>query len=250
VAVLIHPTAIIEAGAKIGAGTKIGAYSIVGKTARIDENSEIGAHCEIGVSSGMLPESKVEIGKNAVIRSGSVIYQGSRFGSGLRTGHRVTIREGTLAGEGLQVGTLSDIQGHCVIGDHVRLHSNVHIGQHSRIGNFVWIFPYVVLTNDPHPPSEIQEGCKLEDFCVVATMSTILPGRLVGRGALVGAMTLVREDVPEDMICVGVPGKNIATTAKIRFKHSGMPVYPWRRHFHRGYPEYIVERWKVEFPDG
>lgn len=247
---LIHPTAIVAPEAKIGLGTKIGEFSIIGRMAKIGENCEIGSHCEIGVHSGVLPESQLEIGRDSIIRSGSIIYQGSRFGSNLRTGHRVTVREGTFAGENLQIGTLSDIQGHCSIGDYVRLHSNVHIGQHSKIGNFVWIFPYVVLTNDPHPPSEIQKGCVIEDFSVLATMSTVLPGKRIGRGALVGAMTLVREDVPDDTICVGVPGRTVASTSKIRFKASGQSVYPWRRHFHRGYPEAVVNSWKTEFPDG
>ncbi|RME28437.1 MAG: N-acetyltransferase [Candidatus Zixiibacteriota bacterium] len=248
--VFIHETAIVGAGARVGRGTRIGAYSIIGDMARIGENCEIGPHCEIGLQSGTLPEQPVEIGDNSIIRSGSIIYQGSSFGANLQTGHRVTIREGTFAGDSFQAGTLSDIQGHCSIGNHVRLHSNVHVGQHSKIGNFVWIFPYVVLTNDPHPPSETQEGCTIEDYAVVATMSTVLPGRRIGAGALVGAMSLVREDVPEDTICVGVPGKNVGHTSKIRFRKTGKPVYPWRRHFHRGYPAEIVESWKVEFPDG
>jgi len=167
----------------------------------------------------------------------------------MRTGHKVTIREGVRAGKDLQVGTLSDIQGHCTIGDHVRFHSNVHVGQKSTIGNFVWIFPYVVLTNDPHPPSEILEGCIVSDFAIIATMSTVLPGKIVHSGALVGAMTLVRDDVPPDAICVGVPGKIVGSTNKIRFKDSGLPVYPWRRHFHRGYPEDVVCKWLKEFGD-
>lgn len=245
----VHPTAIVSPTARIGDGTKIGAYSIIGDMAVIGENCEIGPYCEIGVYSGILPAGLVEIGDHSTIRSGSIIYQGSKFGAGMRTGHRVTIREGTVAGEGFQVGTLSDIQGHCVIGDYVRFHSNVHVGQHSKIGNFVWIFPYVVLTNDPHPPSEIQRGCVLEDFSIIATMSTVLPGKHVGRGALVGAMTLVRDDVPDDTICVGVPGRNVGSTSKINFKVSGKPVYPWRRHFHRGYPEEVVKLWKDEFPN-
>ncbi|WP_216382845.1 hypothetical protein, partial [Arcanobacterium phocae] len=68
-------------------------------------------------------------------------------------------------------------------------------------------------------------------------------------GCLVGAMTLVRDDVPPDTIYVGVPGKVVAETSKIRFKETGKLVYPWRRHFHRGYPEAIVRKWALEFPD-
>lgn len=246
----IHPTAIVSPDALIGQNTSIGPYCIIGPATRIGNDCEVGANCELGVDKGTLPGSPLEIGPGAIIRSGSIFYQGSVFGRGLRTGHKVTVREGTVAGEGLQIGTLSDIQGHCFIGNHVRLHSNVHIGQRSVIGNFVWIFPYVVLTNDPHPPSELLQGVTVDDFAVIASMSTILPGTHIGKGALVGAMSLVREDVPADVICVGVPGRNIGSTDRIKFKDSGKPVYPWRRHFRRGYPIEVTNEWLKEFPDG
>lgn len=248
-AILIHPSAIIETGASIGEGTRVGPFSVIGSNVEIGECSDIGSHCEIGISTGVLPESRVCIGAGSIVRSGSIIYQGVRLGPNLRTGHRVTIREATVAGHSFQIGTLCDVQGHCVIGDYVRLHSNVHVGQHSSIGDFVWIFPYVVLTNDPHPPSNVQAGCIIENFAVLATMSTILPGRRVGSDALVGAMTLVREDVPDHAICLGNPGRNVGETSKIRFKSTGKLVYPWRRHYHKGYPADIVNEWKVEFPD-
>jgi acyl-[acyl carrier protein]--UDP-N-acetylglucosamine O-acyltransferase len=246
----IHPTAIVEDGAIIGNRVKIGAYSIIGRMARIGDGSVIGSHCEIAMQSGVLEEGPLVLGENSLIRSGSIFYQNSRFGDSLSTGHRVTVREGVSAGLNLQIGTLSDVQGHCSIGDFVRFHSNVHVGQKTEIGSFVWIFPYVVLTNDPHPPSESLSGCKVGDFAVIATMSTILPGVQIGAGALVGAMSLVREDLPNDMICVGVPGKAIAPISKIKFKDTGKQIYPWRRHFHRGYPRDVVDLWKEEFPNG
>lgn len=246
----IHATAIVSGHAKIGANCKIGAFTSIGDDVEIGDNSEVGSYCEIGIDSGLIEGKPLVIGENSLIRSRSIFYLGSQFGKGLRTGHRVTVREGVRAGEGLQIGTLSDLQGNCIIGDHVRLHSNVHIGQKSEIGNFVWIFPYVVLTNDPYPPSSKMSGCKIEDFVAIATMSTVLPGSVIGRGALVGAMTLVRGNIPDDSIVIGSPGRVIGLTSKILFKDSQKPVYPWRRHFHRGYPEDIVDAWKEEFPDG
>lgn len=246
----IHPTAIIEDGAIIGDDVKIGAYSIIGRMARIGDGTEIASHCEIGIQHGVLEEGQLIVGNGSLIRSGSIIYQNSQFGDGLRTGHRVTVREGVSAGIGLQIGTLSDLQGHCKIGNYVRLHSNVHIGQRSEIGNFVWIFPYVVLTNDPYPPSTTLSGCTVGDYAVIATMSTVLPGVQIGEGALIGAMSLVKADLDTDTICVGIPGKAIGQTSKIKFKDTKKPVYPWRRHFHRGYPQDIIDGWRSEFPHG
>jgi acetyltransferase-like isoleucine patch superfamily enzyme len=166
---------------------------------------------------------------------------------GLVTGHHVAIREGTVAGASLQVGTLSDIQGNCVIGDYTRLHSNVHVGQASTIGSFVWLFPYVVLTNDPHPPSEVRLGVTIEDFAVVATMSVLLPGVRVGTGALVGAHSSVSRDVADDSVVVGSPAKFICAASDIKYRDApGKSAYPWRYNFHRGYPESDVHRWLAE----
>lgn len=245
---MIHPSAIISSRARLGAGVSIGAFSIVHDNVELGDGCEIGSHCEIGHPSPRAAGRPLVIGAGALVRSHSIFYEGSTFGERLVTGHRVTVREGTEAGVNLQIGTLGDIQGTCRIGDYVRFHSNVHIGQHSTVGDYVWIFPYVVLTNDPHPPSEVMRGVTLEDYVAVATMSIVLPGVRVGRGALVGAHSSVSRDVAPDTVVAGAPAKTVCPTSDVKLRDgSGQPAYPWRRHFHRGYPESVVEQWLVEF---
>lgn len=248
---MIHPTAIVSPKAQLGRDVKIGPFSIVHDAVELGDGCDIGSNCEIGYPSPRAAGQPLRIGPGALIRSHSVFYQGSSFGEGLVTGHRVTVREGTQAGAQLQIGTLSDLQGTCRIGDYVRLHSNVHIGQHSTIGSYVWIFPYVVLTNDPHPPSEVMRGVTLRDYVAVATMSVILPGVVVGEGALVGAHSSVSRDVEPDMVVAGSPAKPICRTDTIKLRDgSGQPAYPWRRHFWRGYPDAKVAEWIAEFSAG
>lgn len=245
---MIHPTALVAPDAKLGADISVGAFTIIHSNVRIGDGCTIGAHCEIGHPAPRAEGKPLVIGNGATIRSHSIFYEGSEFGDGLVTGHRVTVRERTVAGLNLQIGTLGDIQGTCQIGNYVRFHSNVHIGQYSKIGDFVWIFPYVVLTNDPHPPSEIMRGVTLHDFVAVATMSVILPGVDVGEGALVGANSSVGRNVEPNTVVAGVPAKRICKADEIQLKDgSGRPAYPWRRHFHRGYPEEVVARWLAEF---
>lgn len=206
----IHPTAIIHKDANIGNNVIVGAYTIIHKNVTIGDGTVIGSYCEIGhpthnpTYGGMLI-----IGKNSYIRSHSIFYEGSEFGDNLVTGHRVTVREKTKAGQAFQIGTLCDIQGHCEIGDFVRFHSNVHIGQHSKINNYVWIFPYVVLTNDPHPPSNVMMGVTVEDYVAIATMSIILPGVTVKEGALIGAHSSVSKDVKPNTVVAGSPAKKL-----------------------------------------
>lgn len=242
---LIHPSAIVSNKAQLGHGVSVGPFSIIHDNVEIGEGTSIGSHCEIGLSNAFSESKKLVIGKNSSIRSHSVFYEGSEFGERLVTGHRVTVREKTIAGKNLQIGTLGDIQGHCTIGDYVRFHSNVHIGQKSTIGSFVWIFPYVVLTNDPHPPSETLIGVTIGDYAAIATMSVILPGAVVAKGVLVGAHSSLKGETREDWVYAGSPAKPICPTNKIKLQDgSGRNAYPWTGHFHRGYPEEQVNDWK------
>lgn len=242
----IHPTAIISDKAVIGANVKIGAYTIIYDNVKIADNTIIEPFCEIGVSNHLSGGEVLYIGANSHIRSHSIFYEGSFFLESLVTGHRVTVREKIKAGKNLQIGTLSDLQGHCEIGDFVRFHSNVHIGQKSKIGNYVWIFPYVVLTNDPHPPSETLLGVTVEDYAVIATMSVVLPGAVVSKGCLIGAHSSVKGTTEEDMVYAGSPAKKICSTTKIKLQDKSGSAYPWRKHFHRGYPEELVKQWMSE----
>lgn len=241
------PTTIVSPDARLGANVTIGPFSIIHGNVEIGDGVVIGSHCEIGHPTPLAEGRPLVIGAGSLIRSHSVFYEGSTFGDGLVTGHRVTVREATVAGKNLQIGTLSDLQGHSTIGDYVRFHSNVHIGQRAKIGDFVWIFPYVVLTNDPHPPSAVLMGVEVGDYAAIATMSVILPGVKIGHHSLVGAHSSVNRDVEPHMVVGGSPAKPICPTSAIKLKDgSGRPAYPWTTHFTRGYPAEIVARWAEE----
>lgn len=243
----IHPTAIVSDKAIIGENVQIGPFCVVYDNVEIGDNSVIESFCELGVMNKFCDNLPLRIGKNSHIRSHSIFYAASVFGDNLITGHRVTVREKTMVGKGFQIGTLGDIQGQCEIGDYVKCHSNVHIGNKTKIGNYVWIFPYVVLTNDPHPPSEVLIGCEIDDFAVIATMSVVLPGVKVASDTLVGAGSIVGKDVEPGWVVAGNPAKPICEITKIKLKDgSGRSAYPWRTHFHRGYPQHEIEKWLAE----
>jgi acetyltransferase-like isoleucine patch superfamily enzyme len=114
----------------------------------------------------------------------------------------------------------------------------------SHIGSFVWIFPFVVLTNDPHPPSNVLKGVKVDDFAVIATMTVVLPGVKIGKGALIGAHSLVKNDAEPDMLYMGSPAEKICNTSRIKLQDgTKRAAYPWNTHFSRGYPNEIVRNW-------
>jgi len=236
----IHPTAIVSEKSVLAADVSIGPFSIIHDHVELGAGTVVEGHCELGYPTPLAQNAPLVIGPDSHIRSHSVFYAGSQFGRNLKTGHRVTVREKLTAGRDLSIGTLCDLQGHGQIGDFVRLHSNVHIGQATTIGNFVWIYPYVVLTNDPQPPSSILQGPIIEDYAVISTKAVVLPGVRIGHDALIGAMALVTKDVPAETVAFGVPSKLIAPISSIARRDGTGPAYPWFPHLQERYPPEIV----------
>jgi acetyltransferase-like isoleucine patch superfamily enzyme len=241
----IHQTAIVSPNAVIGATSTIGPYSIIYDNVVIGENVVIGAYCEIGVPTDLDNASPLRIGDNSLIRSHSVFYESSAFGHSLVTGHRVTVRENTVAGVNFQIGTLTEIQGDCIIGNYVRFQSNIFVGKLTNIEDFVWVLPYVIFTNDPTPPSNDLIGCTVKKFSIISAGSTILPGIVVGQGALVAANSCVTKNIPDGKLVVGNPAKIVKDVSEVTLRDgSNLPAYPWTNHFSRGYPPGIFDKLK------
>ena len=241
---MINSKAIVSDKAQIGNNVSIGPFTIIYDDVIIGDDSNIDGYCEIGYPTELADSKPLIIGNGSTIRSHSTFYQGSIFGEKLTTGHRVTVRENVVAGKNLQIGTLSDFQGDSEIGDYVRTHSNVHIGKLSSIGDFVWIYPYVVLTNDPHPPSDYHIGVNVESYAIIATMSVILPGVNIGQHSLVAAHSSVNRDVEAYSVVGGIPAKKLCDTSAIKLKDgTSGDAYPWPQRFHRGYPDEVVDAW-------
>lgn len=240
--VTIRDNCIIEDNVVLGDNVYIDSNTIIRSDVSLGADSTVGANCIIGEYQMDFYKDRcyhahpLNIGKNALIRSGSIIYSGSDIGDNFQTGHQVTIREEARIGKNVSVGTLSDIQGNCVIGNYVRMHSNVHIGQLSKIDDCVWIFPYVVLTNDPTPPSENMLGVHIHSFAIVATSTVVLPGIEIMSDSLVGAGSVVNRDVEPYAVVVGNPAKQRADIRDMKNKITGEKVYPWRYHFDRAMP--------------
>ncbi len=150
-----------------------------------------------------------KIGKNAVIRSGSIIYCDVVIGDDFSTGHNVLIRENTVIGNGVSIGSSTIIEGMTRIGNGINIQSMVYIPTHSIIEDGVFIGPNAVLTNDPYPPhgGDILKGPHIKRGASIGANATILPGVTIGKRSLVAAGSVVTKDVPDEKLAIGAPAR-------------------------------------------
>ncbi len=233
----------IGTNVKIGKNVRIGDNSIIYDNVILEDNTTICNDCIIGeplndyYSNTSYSNPKTVIGANSLVRSHSIIYAGSTFGEYLQTGHRVTIRENTCAGHHCMFGSYTDIQGECIIGNYNRFHSYVNIGQKSELKDYIFIYPYVVLTNDPTPPSNHLIGVKIDSYSQIASGAILLPESQIGKHCLVAANSTVSGVFDDDSFISGSPAKRVGQLSKMPFfNKDGHRHYPWPKNFDRGMP--------------
>jgi acetyltransferase-like isoleucine patch superfamily enzyme len=171
-----------------------------------------------GARDGELP---TRIGSGAVIRSHTVIYAGNEIGRNFQTGNKVNIRELNEIGDDVSVGTLSVIEHHVKIGNHVRIHSQAFIPEFSVLEDGCWIGPHVVLTNAKYPLSpgakDSLAGPVIRKGAKIGANATLLPGVEIGENAVVGAGAVVVHDVPAGAVVVGNPARVINDVSKLPY---------------------------------
>ena len=225
----------------LGENVRIGDNTVIYDNVTIGDNSTIANNCIVGEPTADYYQTEKHenqptiIGANALIRSHAIIYEGVRIGDGFQTGHRITIREKTIIGNKCGIGTNCDIQGFTTIGNHCHFHSDVHICQHAQIGDFVFIYPGVILANDKHPPSENIKGPAIGDYTQIGIQSSIIGDVSIADNCLVGAASVVAKDFPSFSFILGSPAKNQGDVRNLK-DENGIPLYPWKERFSRGMP--------------
>jgi len=158
-----------------------------------------------------LKQKELNIGKNAILLSNSIIYMGSKIGDNLILGHNAIIREENIIGDNFKLWPNSIVDYGCRIGNNVKIHSNVYIAQFTEIEDDVFIGPGTIVINDIHP------GCKFSKKCMkgplikrgvnIGANVTINPFITIGENSLVGSGSVVTKDIPKNCLAYGIPAK-------------------------------------------
>lgn len=151
------------------------------------------------------------IGKNGILRKGTLIYGDVTAGDYLQTAHYAVIRAMVRMGDYCHLGNQSTIEGVVRLGDGVRIMSHVYIPSRTWIGDHVFIGPGVMFLNDRYPgrrdPMPTPRGATIEDDVMIGGGCTILPGVTIGERSFIAAGAVVNKDIPPRSFVVGAPGR-------------------------------------------
>lgn len=166
--------------------------------------------------------SAPQLGDNATVRAGTIIYNDVTIGDDFTTGHNALIREHTTIGDNVIVGTNNTIDGQTDIGSAVSMQTNVYVPSNTTIDNNVFLGPNVVLTNDPYPVrKDVElEGPTIRDGVSIGANATILPSVTLDEGSFVAAGATVTKDVPSETLAVGTPAEHEALPDELHGENS------------------------------
>ena len=174
----VHPSAIVEEGAKIAAGCVVGPFCVVGPEVVLHERVELKSHVVV--------TGDTEIGEDSVVFSFAVvgeIPQDLKFNgehSRLVIGKRNRIREHVTMNPGTEGGG-----GVTRIGDDGLFMAGCHIAHDAQIGD------RVIVVNS----SAVAGHCIIEDDVIIGGLSGIHQFVRIGKGAIIGAVSMVTNDV-------------------------------------------------------
>jgi len=147
---------------------------------------------------------------------GNVIIRDVVIGKNVRYFGFVNLYECSI-GDDTKLGTFVEIQKNAIIGRRCKISSHTFICEGVKIGDDVFVGHGVMFINDRHPRAIVDgkpivnEWCLeetiVEDGAAIGSNATILCGIRIGKGALIGAGSVVTHDVPANTTVVGNPAR-------------------------------------------
>jgi len=183
----IHPTAIVEEGARLGKNVTIEPYAIVKKHVTLDDNvtikshAYIDGHTTIGSGTVVYPSASIGTRTQAIRFKGEKTYV--NIGKNCEIREFVTINSSYNEGSSVEIGDKCLIMAYC------------HIAHHCRVGK------QVIMANGVMLAGHVDIG----DYANIGGMTPIHQFVRIGKHAMIGGLSRITNDIPPYTLGAGIP---------------------------------------------
>jgi UDP-N-acetylglucosamine acyltransferase len=174
----VHPTAIVEDGAKLAATAVVGQYCVVSAGVTLGENVRLRSHVVVGGNTTIGDGSEIFPFASVGMPPQDMKYRGEP--SLLEIGRNCTIREHVTINPGTEGGGMLTR-----IGDDCLLLVGCHVAHDCRLGD------HVILVNQ----ATLGGHCQIDDYAILGGLSAVHQYVRIGESAFVGGMSGVENDV-------------------------------------------------------
>lgn len=142
----------------------------------------------------------------------AIVDEPCEIGAGTKIWHFCHILSGARIGANCVLGQNVLIANHVTIGDGCKIQNNVSLYTGVTLEDMVFCGPSCVFTNVINPRAEINRRAEYLPTLVrrgatIGANATIVCGATIGRYAFIGAGAVVRGDVPDYALVLGVPAR-------------------------------------------
>lgn len=187
--VLIHPTAIVHAGAELDEGVEVGPYAIIGPNVKLGKNTKVHSHALVTGHTTIGPDNEIFSYASVGNTPQDLKYKGEP--TTLEIGAKNKIREFTT----IQPGTVTGIST-TKIGDGNLIMAYVHIAHDCVVGN------YNVLTNLTQLSGHVEVGNNV----VFGGVTAVHQYTRIGDRAMTAGGTIFSLDLPPYCVAMGYRG--------------------------------------------
>ena len=199
----IHPTAVIQEGARIGEGCRIGPYCVIGPNVILGTGCElhshvvIDGHTEIGSENTFYPFASIGLRTQDLKWDGGTTW--TRVGSNNTFREYVTVHSATADGDAT------------VIGSHNNLLAYTHVAHDCQLGD------HIIMSN----VGTLAGHVIVEDRAIVGGLAAVHQFCRIGTMSIIGGCSKVVQDVPPYVMVDGNPAAT-RTLNKEGLKRNGV----------------------------
>ena len=144
------------------------------------------------------------------VHPSAYVDEPSNIGTGTKIWHFCHVMKDVQIGQNCNLGQNVFVASGVIIGSNVKIQNNVSVYTGVELEDDVFCGPSCVFTNVVNPRSQIVRHSQYERTLIrrgatIGANATIVCGATVGRYAFLGAGAVVRGDVPDYALMLGVP---------------------------------------------